>query len=153
MLKQALMSIAAAGMLGLPATEAVAQCGCGAGTVTSPTVQSVVPTYESSSPVNSNNTVVSPVQSYQRYSYLPSATAEPMASIATVPSAPIVSSVPMNVSSTIQAAPSVYPSYGLSQPQSYRRYSYQPAVPSQSSSKSVKRPWQYQKTDPRRYQH
>ena len=71
-----------------------------------------------------------PVQSYQRFSYEPSSV-----STSQMIARP-VSSVPMMTS----------------QPQSYRRFSYTPSTQMRSSSSYSKQPWEYLKSDPRKYQ-
>lgn len=77
------------------------------------------------------------VQSYQRYSYQPSA----------APASPVATNQP---SVTTQSAPVV--AEATVQPQTYRRYSYQPQARSSSYSASSRKPvWEYAKGDPRRY--
>lgn len=74
-----------------------------------------------------------PVQSYQRFSYEPSAV-----STSQMIARPITN-VPMMVS----------------QPQSYRRFSYTPTPSTQmrSNSSGSKQAWEYSKPDPRKYRH
>lgn len=127
MSKLAFLSVAALGVLGVDANNAVAQCCCG-GTVIQPTgtvVENYVP---AESQVINSEPIATQGQMYQRFSYSPAEVSPPV------------------------YRPTVSRFYSA-QPQSlsYRRFSYQPRVQSRSKGMTHKQPWQYPKTDPRRY--
>ena len=145
MLKRAFLSVAALGALGMGANNAVAQCSCD-GAVGHAMPTSVESYNVGSLPVVVSEPSVGQGQTYQRFSYSPVETSASAIAAAPVPMA----MAPMVTSPMVQPRyPTVYGS--MPQAQSYRRFSYQPSVQGRSSGSTHKQPWQYPKTDPRRY--
>ncbi|GAA4469781.1 hypothetical protein [Novipirellula rosea] len=79
-------------------------------------------------------------QTYQRFSYSPAVETQPLTASSPVPMATMYQ--PNSNQGVDVAAPQV---------QSYRRFSYQPSMQARNRGATHKQPWQYPKTDPRRY--
>jgi hypothetical protein len=141
MLKLTLMSLAALGALTVSANDAAAQCACdGAVMQTSP---AIVQSVEAFTPMTSTGEFgAADTQTYQRFSYSPSVITPTTIAPAIVEAQTSIVQ-PMLNGRIVTQQPQV---------QSYRRFSYQPSFQSRSSSNTTrKQPWQYPKTDPRRY--
>ncbi len=97
---------------------------------------------------------VSDSQTYRRFSYEPSPNVPTnmVTGTTVVPLQATNGNVIPQTFSSMQTSVPQYQMYNQTAPvQSYRRFSYQPAQSTSSSTHATDQPWRYSKNDPRRY--